>query len=159
MLIKFWCTSLKKSRCSSKCVISLTQRYRTKMHGILLNKNKFKPILLKFKIFNSNSNSKIMLNFCTSRGNTSTVGWGGETPTWENFTTVIILKKNTSKYAKLMVESHVCDKLNRIYRFSSFLTKKCLKNVLENCVESNRLISLVHLWHYFAFIKIVCSFF
>ena len=29
-----------------------------------------------------------------------------------------------TKYAKLMIEPYMCDNLNQIYQFSSFLTKK-----------------------------------
>ena len=32
------------------------------------------------------------------------------------------IKKDTSKYAKLMVEPYICDNLHQIYRFFSFLT-------------------------------------
>ena len=36
-------------------------------------------------------------------------------PPREIFVTVGIFRKNTSKYAKLMVELYICDNLNQIY--------------------------------------------
>ena len=48
---------------------------------------------------------------------------GSNPPPGENFLTIGIFRKNTSKYAKLMVEPYTCDNLNQIYRFFSFLTK------------------------------------
>ena len=35
-----------------------------------------------------------------------------------------VFRKNSSKYAKLMVELYACDNLNQIYHFFSFLTKR-----------------------------------
>ena len=43
---------------------------------------------------------------------------------WEKFFTVGIFRKNTSSYAKLMVEPCIGDNLNQIYRFLKFSTKK-----------------------------------
>ena len=49
---------------------------------------------------------------------------GGESnPSGKKFFTVSIFRKNVSKYAKLMVEPYVCDNLNHIDRFFSFLTQ------------------------------------
>ena len=38
----------------------------------------------------------------------------------------IDIRKNASKYAKLMVEAYICHNLNQIHRFFLFLTKKKL---------------------------------
>ena len=83
---------------------------------------------------------------------------GGVSPPRGNFLTVRIFRKNTLKFAKLMVEPHVCDNLSQIYGFLSFFNKKILKNVLENRLENNKMISFVHLLLYFAGIEIVSSF-
>ena len=71
-----------------------------------------------------------------------------------------IFRKNTSKYAKRMIEPYICDSLNQIYRFFFIFNKQIFKfqNVLENCLKDNRLIYFVHLWLYFAGTKIVYSF-
>ena len=39
-----------------------------------------------------------------------------------------IFRKNSSKYANLMVESHICNNLNQTYRFFSFLIKRFLNS-------------------------------
>ena len=81
-------------------------------------------------------------------GNTSPVGGGSNTP-GDNFFIVSHFRKNAFNYAKPVVEPYICDNLNQTYRFFSFLTKKLFKtsfkNVLENRLEGNRLISFVHL--------------
>ena len=41
----------------------------------------------------------------------------------ENFFTIGILRKSTSKYAKLMVEPYICDILRQIYQFFHFYQK------------------------------------
>ena len=74
MFIRSWCISPKKLRCCSKFLISLTQGSRTKLRATVPNTNYFKPIILKFKKFNYNSNTKIICNFCMYGGRTSTVG-------------------------------------------------------------------------------------
>ena len=68
-LIRFRCISLKKFRCCSKFMISITQWYRTKLCKNVPNLNYFKPIILKFVTFLYNSSSKITCNFCIYRGN------------------------------------------------------------------------------------------
>ena len=55
-------------------LISLTRWNRTKLRAIIPNTNYFKPIILRFKIFVYNRNSKTMYNFCICRGNISLVG-------------------------------------------------------------------------------------
>ena len=65
-------------------------------------------------------------------------------PLVEKFFTIGIFRKNTSKYAKLMVEPYICDNLNHNYRFFSFLTKN-FEIHLENRLEGNALISFVDL--------------
>ena len=81
MLIRFWCTSLKKFRCSI-FLISLKQWCRTKLRAIVSNTNYFKPFISKFKPIIYNSNSKVIHNFCMygpynrstySRSNTSKI--------------------------------------------------------------------------------------
>ena len=57
-------------------LISLTVWYRTKLHAIVPNMNYFKPIILKFKIFIYNSESKIIYNFCMYEGNAPPIGGG-----------------------------------------------------------------------------------
>ena len=49
--------------------------------------------------------------------------YGGNTPPGEKFFTVNFFRKKTSKYAKLIVESCICDNLNQIYQYFPFLTK------------------------------------
>ena len=48
---------------------------------------------------------------------------GGYNPHGGNFFTFGIFRQNASKNEKLMVETYICDNLNQIYRFFSFLTK------------------------------------
>ena len=62
VLIVFKCISLKRFHCCSKFSISVTQRYKTKLHAIVPNADYFKPIILKFKTFIYNSDSKFMYN-------------------------------------------------------------------------------------------------
>ena len=85
----------------------------------------------------------------------------GEVPTsGENFLILELLEKTPQKYVKLMTELYVCDNLNQIYSFVSFLTEqffledfeedfkkkekdfkgKSFRNVIDN-----KLISFVHL--------------
>ena len=64
VLIKFWCILFKKFWCCSKFMISLTQWYMTKMRAVVPNTNNFQPIILKYKTFISNKNSKIIQHFC-----------------------------------------------------------------------------------------------
>ena len=45
-------------------------KYRTKLRAIVSNTNYFKPIILKFKMYIYNSNSKITYSFCIHGGNT-----------------------------------------------------------------------------------------
>ena len=42
-------------------------------------------------------------------------GKGLNAPSGKKFFTIVIFRKNTSKYAKLMVELYICDNLNQIY--------------------------------------------
>ena len=76
VLIRFCCIPLKIFLFFfSKILTSLTQRYRTKLLAILLNKNYFKPIILKFKSFIYNVNSKSMYIYILYvRRQNSTVG-------------------------------------------------------------------------------------
>ena len=122
-LIIFWCISLKKFRCCSKFLISLTQRYKTKLRAVVLNTNYFTPIILKSETFIYNRDKKILHNFCMYGCNTRPVG-GEVTPSEEKFFTVGIFRKSISKYSKLKIELHICDNLNQIYPFFSFLAKK-----------------------------------
>ena len=39
------------------------------------------------------------------------------------FLKILTVKNFTSKYAKLLVQSCICDNLNQIYKYFSFLTK------------------------------------
>ena len=55
---------------------------------------------------------------------------GEVTPSGAKFFTVDIFRMNTSKYAKLMVQSYICDILNQIYRLFSLLTKKILNSLI-----------------------------
>ena len=88
-------------------------------------------------------------------GDTAPVG--GKVTTPENFFfNIDIFRKNTSEYAKLMVEPCICDNLNHNYNFFFIFNKKILK--LENRLEGIRLISFVPVWLSFAGIKIVCYF-
>ena len=118
-LIWFWCISLKKLCCCSKFLISLTLWYRTKSRAIVpiialynCNTNYFKPNVLKFKTFISDSISKVMYNFCIYGGNMCF--GGGEQPPGQNFFTVDIFRKNTSNYSKLMVEPYISRNLYQI---------------------------------------------
>ena len=47
---------------------------RIKLRAIVPNRNYFKPIILKFKIFIYNSNNKIIYNFCIHGGNIPPIG-------------------------------------------------------------------------------------
>ena len=64
-----------------------------------------------------------------------------------------------------MVEPYLYDNLNQIYDFFFFtfniiiLKGMSLRNVIENCLQDNKLISSVHLRLYLADIKIICSFY
>ena len=71
--------------------------------------NYFKPIILKFKIFIYNRNSKIMHNFAYVRAIFPPVaGGGGEYPlSGEKFFLIGMIRKSIWKYAKLMVELYV----------------------------------------------------
>ena len=131
VLIIFWCTSLKKFRCSSKFLFSLTQWCRTKLRAIVPNTNYFQPIILKLKTFIYNSDSKIMHNFCSYGGNTPPVGKGKVTLPGKEFFVVGICRMNTSKYAKLIVEPYIYDNLNHNYWFFSFITKIFLLKMKE----------------------------
>ena len=52
-----------------------------------------------------------------------------------------------------MIEPYICDSSNQIYRFlvikNFFLKGKSFRNILENCLEDNELISfmIVLSWH------------
>ena len=113
---------------------------------------------MKFKTFIYNTNSNIIHIFCIYGGNTPPNGGGGEKLRFgEKFFTVGIFRKNTPKCAKPMVEPYICDNLNQIYRYFSFLTKKILKfSQSKNRLEGYR--DFVHVWLYFAGFEIVCSF-
>ena len=78
------------------------------LFNFLLSHNHFKTIILKFKTFIYNSDSKIIYNFCMYGGNTLPVG-EEVIPSGEKFFTDGIFRKNTSKYAKLMVEAYISD--------------------------------------------------
>ena len=69
------------------------------MQLYLNNEDYFKPIILKFKTFIHNSNSKIAYNFCTCGGN-GPLGEGEVTPRGKFFN-IVIFRKNTSNYAKI----------------------------------------------------------
>ena len=115
------------------------------MRTIVPNRNYFKPIILKFKTFIYNSDSKTIYNFCTYGGNSLSIG--EVTPPGETFFTVSIFRKDASKYAKLKVEPYICGNLKQIYQIFFFLIKiflNLLRNVLANRLEGNRLISFVH---------------
>ena len=76
-----WCVLdlmllFKKSWCCSKCLISLTQWYRTKLLENVPNTNYFILIVLKFRKFFYNSKNKIIHNFLMYWANTSPKGWG-----------------------------------------------------------------------------------
>ena len=64
----------------------------TKLRAIVPNRNYYKPIILKFKIFIYNNNSKIMYNFCIYGGNTPPVG-GEVTPRGRIFLTLVFLER------------------------------------------------------------------
>ena len=70
------------------------------------NTSYFKPIILKLETFINNSNSKIMYNFCLHEDNILSVGGGEVKPGGENSFIISTFRKNTLKYAKLMVESY-----------------------------------------------------
>ena len=126
VLIRFQCISLKKFRCCPKYFISLTQRKRTKLRAIAPDTSYFKPVILKFKTLISNSSSKIIHSFCIHRVYLYTyILYTYSSPgEGEKFFTVGIFRKDTFKYAKVMVEPYICGNLNQIYRFFfSFLTK------------------------------------
>ena len=162
MLIRFWCISLKKFHCGLIFSISLTRRYKTKSRPAVLSTDYFKPIILKLKAFIHTSNSNIIHNiYMCGRHTLLCRGEVSSLSPVENFFNIVIFRKNSSKYAELVVEPFVCDNLNQIYRFSLFLTKTfwmSFRNVIENRQEGTKLISFVHLWLYFAGIIIVCSF-
>ena len=88
------------------------------MPATVLNTDYFKPIILKFKTFICNWSSKLKQNFCVYGGNASP-SRRDINPPGVNFFINGILRKNTSNYAKLMVESDVCDNLLKL--FSDFL--------------------------------------
>ena len=83
MLIRFWCILLKKFRCCTKFLISYTQWYTTKLRAIVPNMNSFMAIILKFKRFIYNSNSKIIIIFVYMGAIISPTGWSNTH--WENF--------------------------------------------------------------------------
>ena len=88
-------------------------------------------------------------------GNTHPVR-GKVIPWGENFFTVGIFRKNSSKYANLMIESCICDDLSQIYKI--FKWKK-LKFILpKNRLEDKRLIFFVRVWLYFDVVKIDWTF-
>ena len=95
-------------------------------------RKKLRTIVLKFETFVCSRNCKIICIFCMHGGNTLPIGRINSPPQGGKFFTVGIIRKNISKYAKLMVEPYICDSVSQIYRFLfSFLTKclKLLKNV------------------------------
>ena len=108
--IRFLCITLKKLRCCSKFLNSLTQQYRIKLRAVVSNTNYFKPIILKLIAFIYNRNSKTIRNFCVS-GHTSPVK-GKYPPRRREFYNADNFRNNVSKYLKIMVESYVCDNLN-----------------------------------------------
>ena len=68
-------------------------------------------------------------------------------------------RKDTSKYTKLMFKLYVCNNLNQTHFFSfSIIIIKGMsfRNVLENRLEENRLIS--HIYGRILCWKIMCSF-
>ena len=84
---------------------------------------------MKFISFIYNSNSRIIYNFCM---------YGSNLPRGRNFFAICIIRKNASKYAKLMVESYICDNLYQVYRFFSFWTKQFLKSFSQK-IDKNLL--------------------
>ena len=50
-------------------------------------------------------------------------------PPGEKFFTVGIFRKNTSKYAELMVEPYICDSLNQVYHFFFIFNQKNVKGI------------------------------
>ena len=128
MLIRFWCIPLKKFRCCSKFLISLTQCYRRKLRAIVPNSDYFKPIILKFKHLFIIA---IVISYIifVYMGAILPQRWGSNPP-GKKFFTVDIFRKNTSKCVKLMVEPYICDNLNKIFGFLSFFNnKKKLKSI------------------------------
>ena len=77
-------------------------------------------------------------------------------PRGEPFFTVSNFRKNTSKYAKLMVEPYICDNLNHNYRFFSFLPKK--KKKINIVWKTMNWFSFRCLWLYNVDTEISCSF-
>ena len=84
---------------------------------------------------------KLKYNFCIIESITL--------PTPVFFLLIVCLEK-MSKYAKLMVKPYACDILNQIYIYfknfnKNFLKEISYRNVLENRLEDNKLISFIHL--------------
>ena len=92
------------------------------MCAIVSNTDYIKPISLKFKAFIFNSNNKLIYNFYMCENNIPRRREGSNHSPGEKFFNIGIFKKNTSKYAKLMVEPYICYNLRQTYRL--FLTKK-----------------------------------
>ena len=72
------------------------------MRATIRNTNYFKPIILKFKIFIYNSNSKIIYNFVYVGAILAAIR-GVEYSLRKNFFNFGIFRKNALKYAKQMV--------------------------------------------------------
>ena len=73
---------------------------------------------------------------------------GAITSTREKILTVGIFKKNTSKYAKLIVEPYICNYLNQIYRIFYFKQKNFEIHLdLEN--RMNRISPFLSPWKNF----------
>ena len=120
VLTRFWCPSIEKCRSCSKFSISLTQRYRTKLRAIAPKTNNFMTIILQFKTFIYNRNSKIIYYFYLYEDSTPPVGGGEVISLRGNFLNIVTFRTNASKYAKLMVELHVCDNYANFIAFFQF---------------------------------------
>ena len=115
VLIRLWSISLKKFRCCSKFLFSLTQGYRTKLRAIVPNVNYFKPIILKFK---TTAIVRSYIIFVYIRA--ILFSRGGKYPPRMKFFTVGSFKNNISKYAKLTVKPYICDKSTPLIDFFLF---------------------------------------
>ena len=63
-----------------------------------------------------------MYNFCMYAGNTPLKG--AKYPPGQKYFTIVIFRKKTSKCAKLMDETYICDNLNQIYGFFFIFNNK-----------------------------------
>ena len=111
-------------------------------------------------IYNSNSNySNNICSFCVCGDNTSSLRGKDPRPPGENFLiTVFLEKKKASKYAKLMVELHVCDNLTKFTDFFIFNKKFFERNVIQKCHRKSSWRQYIKffrtcIWLYFAVIQ------